>query len=277
MRNLFRSILIFISTFSILSCTANSHFDQLYAKQKYEEAYNILRTKHLNHNSDSYKNREFKVVTALVVTGQENYFPVFDTLLLKPIPNKMIHWHNFAKAWIRFISAETDKDFVNVLEILPTKSLEDPNMELVRLSIQSHSLIKLERYQEMLLNLSQSKLANQKSELVYLQALSYFKLKNYKKSQEFFNKLLSITENNRLKSLAYFYLGEIQLDQNDQKKALAFYLKSWDCEPYNAETNFKIGMILKKTESSAISIRFLKSALRLNENLASAWFELNMQ
>ncbi|MGL4562168.1 MAG: tetratricopeptide repeat protein [Brevinema sp.] len=260
-----------------VSCTTNMKFDQLFLKQEYKQAYELLRKRNSTKNSPQYKSRELKAVLALVINGHTEYLSILEALLSTPQEYQMNNWVMFARAWIRFISATKTEEFANVLEILPSQKFEDPHIELLRLSIQSHSLLKLEQYQILLMHLKESKLSQKSSDLLYLQAVSYLKIKDTKQSEKNFKKVLEMTENERLKSLSYFYLGEIQQQLNNDEKAFEYYLLSWELEPYNSETNFRIGTLLQKKSTDSLHTRFFKSALRLNENIAAAWLALNLQ
>ncbi|MGL4388315.1 MAG: tetratricopeptide repeat protein [Brevinema sp.] len=269
-------ILLLIVLLLSSSCATSMRFEYLFSKKEYKKAYTLLR-KNPKPNSSKYQSQELKAVIALVVHGNSEYLPVLEAILSKHYSEKMHPWILFARSWIRFMSASKVEEFAGILEILPSEKFSDVHIELLRLSIQSHSLLRLDRYQELLLHLDESSLTSKSSDLLYLKALAYLKLNNPHKAEKNFKKAISVTKNKRLESLSYFYLGEISQKRGDDKKSFEYYTISWELEPYNAETNFRIGTLLQKKGSESLHTRFFKTALRLNDNLANAWFSLNMQ
>ncbi|MGL4394787.1 MAG: tetratricopeptide repeat protein [Brevinema sp.] len=270
--NIFSILLIFF----LSSCTSGMKFERLFSQQEYVKAYEVLR-KNPKPNSAKYQSQELKGVIALVVNGHNEYIPVLEAILPKSYPEKNQQWVSFGRAWMRFMSAEKEEEFAGVLDILPAKKFSDPSIELLRLSIQSHALLKLDRYQEMLMHLDDSPLTPNSSDLLYLKGLAQLKLDNLFQAERLFKKSISVTKNEKLQALGYFYLGEISERKNNEEKAFEYYTISWELEPYNAETNFRIGTLLQKRSTESLHTRFYKTALRLNDNLANAWFSLNIQ
>ncbi len=262
-------ILIFIS-----SCNKFSEFDTLYYNQDFKPAYELLQKN--TFNSPSYQERELKVLLFLTIQDTSTYLPILDNALLKQIYEENQPWHDLAKSWIRFISASTIADYQNIAYLIPRLPFKDNNAELHRLSIQTHSLVKLKQYQEALAYLTTSDLTKNSSDLLYIQGISLLELKYFDESDKIFSKLLTITSTPKLKALSYFHLGNIAMKNNDLKKAYDYYFKSWEINPHLAEVNFQIGKLLKQQKYSSLHYRFYRASLRLNEDLAEAWYYLNI-
>lgn len=263
-----------IFTLIFISCGVNSQFDKYYKQEKYEEAYKILRNNG-NPNKLSYKERELKSIINLVICGKNDYLPILDSILLKPSPKTMYSWYDFSKAWLRFISATSAQDYVNILAILPQEPFYEPKIEQLRLILQTHSLLQLKRYQELLTNLNNSPHAKNNSDLLYIQGLAQYHLSN-KNAIKSFQQMIRVSTNDQLKSLGYFYIAKILEQNGDNQEAEKQYLNAWNLSPNNAELNFEIGKSLQKNKYDDLHYRFYRAALRINENLAEAWYHLNI-
>lgn len=260
----------------LANCSNYYRFDQLYNKQDYENAYVVLKQKE-NINQDSYRERELKVVLHLATEGKIEYLPILDNILLKPIPNNMTNWYDLSKTWIRFISAQTPTDYKNILTIIPKESFKENSIEQLRLIIQSHSLLRLKRYQEILAYLKISPHAKNSSDLIYIKGMALYNLSNNTDALLKFQALVRTSANPILKSLGYFYIADILEKEGSIKKAESAYFNAWNLNPTHAELNFRIGRILQKKAYTDLHARFYRASLRLNENMAEAWYYLNMQ
>ena len=268
-------LLIIFLCLNIVQCSTNQKFDKLYSNQEYHKAYNILKN-NKNINSLSYQERELKVLLHLATSDVTTFLPLLDNALLKEIPQTMTNWHSLSRSWIKFISAETDIDYQNILSSLPRIPFQEKKTEQLRLIIQTHSLSRLKRYQEALAYLNASKLTDSSSDLIYIKGIALQNLNQIELAKKAFKHLIEISSNDKLKSLAYFYLGNILAQENNLQQAQEFYVQAWNLNPYQAELNFQLGKILQKKSYSDLHYRYYRASLRLNENLAEAWYYLNI-
>lgn len=258
------------------TCSSYTEIDKLYTQGEFEQAYNLLKNK--NINTRKYKEYELKLVMQIVMSGNKDFLPLLDALLLQSPPEQMHVWQDLARAWIRFISAQNNEDFRAVLEILPDFVFKDQSFERIRLAMQTHALTKLGRYQEVIFNLEGKKNIMQKnSELLYLQGNAYQHMADDQKALNSFNEASKLSQNAMLKALANFKMAEIYERNNDRIQAQKNYLVSWELQPYNAELNFRLGKLLSQQEYEGLHQRFYRAALRLDENNAEAWYYLNLQ
>ena len=267
-------IVIFLCL-TIVGCSINQSFDKLYVNQEYHKAYNLLKNKG-NDNSLSYQERELKVLLHLAISDIPTFLPLLDEALLKSIPKTMTNWHSLSRSWIKFLSAETDIDYQNILATLPRIPFQEKKTEQLRLIIQTHSLSRLKRYQEALAYLNASKLTDNSSDLMYIKGISLQNLNQIEYAKKAFEHLINISTNKKLKSLSYFHLGNIFIQENNLKQAQQYYIEAWNLNPYQAEVNFQLGKILQKKAYSDLHYRYYRASLRLNENLAEAWYYLNI-
>ena len=267
-------IIIFLCL-NLVTCTVNQNFDKLYSNQEYHKAYNLLKNKG-NDNSLSYQERELKVLLHLAISDVTTFLPLLDDALLKSIPKTMTNWHSLSRSWIKFLSAETDIDYQNVLVTLPRIPFQEKKTEQLRLIIQTHSLSRLKRYQEALAYLNASKLTDSSSDLMYIQGIALQNLNQIEYAKKSFEHLINISSNKKLKSLSYFHLGNIFVQENKLEQAQQYYMQAWDLNPYQADLNFQLGKILQKKAYGDLHYRYYRASLRLNENLAEAWYYLNI-
>ena len=268
-------LIIIILCLNLVTCTVNQNFDKLYSNQEYHKAYNLLKNKG-NDNSLSYQERELKVLLHLAISDVTTFLPLLDDALLKSIPKTMTNWHSLSRSWIKFLSAETDIDYQNVLVTLPRIPFQEKKTEQLRLIIQTHSLSRLKRYQEALAYLNASKLTDSSSDLMYIQGIALQNLNQIEYAKKSFEHLINISSNKKLKSLSYFHLGNIFVQENKLEQAQQYYMQAWDLNPYQADLNFQLGKILQKKAYGDLHYRYYRASLRLNENLAEAWYYLNI-
>jgi len=269
-------LIIFFLFVSLNKCSVNYRFDKYYKQKNYKAAYQVLRNNG-NPNKLSYKERELKSILHLIITGQNQYLSVLDSILLKPAPKTMYSWYDFSKAWLRYISATSTQDYLNILLILPKTSFKERKIEHLRLIIQSHSLLQLKRYQEIISNLYNSSYTKNNSDILYIQGLAYFSLKDYNQAIKSFRRILRVSTNDQLKSLTYYYIATILENKGDLNEAETYYFNAWNLYPNNAKLNYNIGTLLQKKKYDDLHYRFYRASLRLNEDLAEAWYRLNIQ
>ncbi|MGL4677513.1 MAG: hypothetical protein ACRCWI_07600 [Brevinema sp.] len=270
----YRYFYVFLTLFFV-SCNTYNKFDALYYNQEYQQAYDYLKTQGTS-TSLLYQEREVKVLLFLALQDTQKYLPLLDHVLTQNAPESLQVWHNLVRSWIRFISAKTTIDYQNVLSVIPKEPFPDYNAEQLRLTIQSHSLIRLEQYQEAVAYLNASKITKNSSDLLYLKGIALIKLKQSSKAIEAFRNTITITKITQLQSLAYFQLGNIAVQDKLWSKAEEYYLKAWQLNPQQAELNFELGKVLQKKSYRELHYRFYRASLRLNENLAEAWYYLNI-
>ena len=267
-------IIIFLCL-TIVGCSTNHNFDKLYINQEYHKAYNLLKNKGTD-NSLSYQERELKVLLHLAISDVPTFLPLLDDALLKPIPKTMTNWHSLSRSWIKFLSAETEIDYQNILVTLPRIPFQEKKTEQLRLIIQTHSLSRLKRYQEALAYLNASKLTDSSSDLIYIKGIALQNLNQIESAKKSFEHLIDISTNKKLKSLSYFHLGNIFIDEDNLEQAQQYYVQAWNLNPFQAELNFQLGKILQKKSYDDLHYRYYRASLRLNENLAEAWYYLNI-
>ena len=270
-----KTFIIIFLFLTIVGCSTNQSFDKLYVNQEYHKAYNLLKNKG-NDNSLSYQERELKVLLHLAISDIPAFLPLLDEALLKNIPKTMTNWHSLSRSWIKFLSAETDIDYQNILVTLPRVPFQEKRTEQLRLIIQTHSLSRLKRYQEALSYLNASKLTDNSSDLMYIKGIALKNLNQIEYAKKTFEHLINISANKKLKSLSYFHLGNILVQENNLEQAQQYYSQAWNLNPYQAELNFQLGKILQKKAYSDLHYRYYRASLRLNENLAEAWYYLNI-
>lgn len=270
-----KTLVITFLCLTIVGCSTNQNFDKLYFNQEYHKAYNLLKNKG-NNNSLSYQERELKVLLHLAISDVTTYLPLLDDALLKNIPKTMTNWHSLSRSWIKFLSAETDIDYQNILVTLPRIPFQEKKTEQLRLIIQTHSLSRLKRYQEALAYLNANKITDSSSDLMYIKGIALQNLNQIELAKKAFKHLINISSNDKLKSLSYFYLGNILAQENNLEQAQQHYSQAWNLNPYQAELNFQLGKILQKKSYSDLHYRYYRASLRLNENLAEAWYYLNI-
>ena len=270
-----KTLIIIFLCLNLVKCTVNQNFDKLYSNQEYHKAYNLLKNKG-NDNSLSYQERELKVLLHLAISDVTTFLPLLDDALLKSVPKTMTNWHSLSRSWIKFLSAETDIDYQNVLVTLPRIPFQEKKTEQLRLIIQTHSLSRLKRYQEALAYLNASKLTDSSSDLMYIQGIALQNLNQIEYAKKSFEHLINISSNKKLKSLSYFHLGNIFVQENKLEQAQQYYMQAWDLNPYQADLNFQLGKILQKKAYGDLHYRYYRASLRLNENLAEAWYYLNI-
>jgi len=266
--------ILFLCSITV-KCGVNQNFDKLYSNQEYNKAYDFLKNKG-NINSLSYQERELKVLLHLAISDITTFLPLLDDVLSKDIPKTMTNWYSLSRSWIRFLSAETDVDYQNILVTLPRIPFQENKTEQLRLIIQVHSLSRLKRYQEAFAYLNASKLTDSSSDLMYIKGIALQNLNQIDLAKKSFEHLISISVNNKLKSLSYFHLGNILVQENNLQQAQYYYSQAWNLNPYQAELNFQLGKILQKKAYNDLHYRYYRASLRLNENLAEAWYYLNI-
>ena len=274
-KNIKQIILIVFLFLTVVKCSNNQVFDKLYYNQEYNKAYEYLKNNN-TFNSLFYQERELKVLLHLAISDVAIYLPLLDEALLKDIPQTMTNWNFLSRSWIRFLSAKTDIDYQNILFILPRIPFQEKKIEQLRLIIQTHSLSRLKKYQEALAYLNSSDLTDSSSDLIYIKGIALQNLNQLDQAKKTFKNVINISSNNKLKSLSYFHLGNILVEEKNLKQAEKYYMQAWNLNPYQAELNFQIGKILRTKSYSDLHYRYYRASLRLNENLAEAWYYLNL-
>ncbi|MDK2817904.1 MAG: hypothetical protein KFW21_00450 [Spirochaetota bacterium] len=274
-KNIKQIMFIVFLFLTIVKCSNTQIFDKLYYNQEYDKAYEYLKNNN-TFNSLSYQERELKVLLHLAISDVAIYLPLLDEALLKDIPQIMTNWNFLSRSWIRFLSAETDIDYQNILFILPRIPFQEKKIEQLRLIIQTHSLSRLKKYQEALAYLNASDLTDSSSDLIYIKGIALQNLNQFDQAKKTFKNVINISTNNKLKSLSYFHLGNILVKEKNLKQAEKYYMQAWNLNPYQAELNFQIGKILRTKSYSDLHYRYYRASLRLNENLAEAWYYLNL-
>ncbi|MGL5955895.1 MAG: CDC27 family protein [Brevinema sp.] len=264
-----------LAVFFVSCNSSHNKFDVLYYNQEYQQAYEFLRA-NPNPNSLFYREREIKVLLFLALQDTQTYLPLLDNILVQDIPEPLQVWYYLVRSWIRFISAKTTTDYQNIISIIPKEPFSDPNAEQLRLTIQSHSLVQLEQYQEAFAYLNASAITKNSSDLLYLKGITLIKLKQLSEAATAFQNAIAVSSVPRLQSLAYFQLGNLAVQDKLWEQAEEYYLNAWQLNPHQAELNFQLGKALQKKSYRDLHYRFYRASLRLNENLAEAWYHLNI-
>ncbi|MGL5722159.1 MAG: hypothetical protein ACRCY4_07165 [Brevinema sp.] len=257
---------------TLTSCTTYQKANRLYHRGQFDQAYEVLRQQPLD--GAKYRGLEIKVLLGQAFAGNTNYLHLLEEYLLLPAPKGSEDVYRFTSAWLIFLRAQTPEDFKSILSVLPPAAIKDPMIEYARLAVQNQSLLKLQRYQEAVLNLD-GKTAR-RPDLVYLLASAYKGLKKNEQSLLLYKETIKLSEDPVLLGLSYFYMGEIFEQEGNPDEARNAYLTSWGFVADNAILNFKIGQLLGQAGYETLPQRFYRATLRLDENHAEAWYYLNL-
>ncbi len=269
-----RFYLILITLF--VGCSAYYKYDEAYDKRDFLKAYEIIENIK-NKNNINYKTRYYKILIRLALEGDKDFIIKLSNLILIDENRELSYYKNFGKAYILYLSSKNLTDYSNTLIFLNSIKNEIPlEFKEYFYKIKGITSYKALDYESAIEDLKIS-YKNPSPDTLYFIGMSYFNQKKYKEARSYFDKMLSSTLNEFFTGLAYFQIGEIYYENGNYNEALKYYLKAQEFYPDIPEFAFKTAKSFAKMGYNALSEKFLKIAMRVDKNYATAWFYLNIQ
>lgn len=275
---------VLILILSMSSCSKYFHFDNLYDKGRYLEAFQAL-TEIQKTNQIQFQSRMVRIVTRLAVDGDMDFITKLDRIandgaILAAYP-ELDAQINFAKTFLVYKSAKAVENYMSIISNLSDERSFPQEFQAESLFIRGYSYYKTGDYDLALDDLNRSYRIMPFLDNYYFIGMCYFNKENPAEARKYFEIVIDESSNDFLKSLAYFQLGEIcyleeSSDNENYARALDYYVNAVNSYCDSAEYNLKIAKCLQKLGYQSLFPKFLKTCLRINKDNANAWFLLNI-
>ncbi|MGC8765921.1 MAG: tetratricopeptide repeat protein [Brevinematia bacterium] len=271
-------ISFFLTFLFFLSCCSSYYkFDEAYDKRDFLKAYNILET--IKKKEDiHYKVRNYRIILRLSLEGDEDFILKLSNLTLNnnEIEEALIPYRNFGISFLSYLNARTAEDYSNTLHLIKDIKNVPSEFESYFYKIKGISEYKTGNYEKALFYLSTSLKMNSSSDALYFSGMCYLNQRKFKEAKGYFEKILSSTLDNFFNGLAYFQIAEIYYEEGTYKEAMKYYIKALETYPEIPQFAFKLSKCLNKLNFKFFAEKFLKVAIRINKDYATAWFYLNI-
>lgn len=270
-----RWILVSYMLFMTLSCSHYYKFDELYDKGQYLEAYRVL-SQISSVSNVQYQRRLYRVVIRLALDGDPDFIAQLSSLTLESPARDVSDYSRFGNLYAQFLKARTIPDYQAVVKGL--KEIRNvPEEFIVYLhKIRGISLYHTGRYREAMADLESSYRMGPYLDNLYYIGLCHIGLKETDNAIVYFERIITRSQSDFLKSLAFFQKGEILYGQTNYSAALQDYISAVNTYSGNADITFKIAKCMQKLKLNRFSQRFMKTSLRIKKDYANAWFYLNV-
>ncbi len=268
-------LLFLLSLLILTSCSKYYKFDELYDKGDYLRAYHLLDDIK-NKNNLHYQRRQYRIVLKLALDGDTDFIQKLKSLAEDGHYSEVEGYAQLAKTYQTFLEAKNPQQFGIVLSNLSDIHVVPEEFQVYAYKIRGISNYKSGKYNEAIADLSHSYKIIPFMDDIYFIGMSYYYLEDYKQAESYFNKVIGESQNDFIKSLAFFQVGEIYYYQSKYRDALEKYVDAVNIYCNSADFNNKIGMCLRKMKYPRLSRKFFMTSLRLQSNNANAWFYLNI-
>lgn len=258
-----------------ISCSAYYRFDEAYDKRDFLKAYSILE-KIKNKNNINYAKREYRIVLKLSLEGDKDFIQKLSNIIEKDNSSNLIVYRNFGVAYLLFLNSKTKSEYSNTLSFF--NSITDVPVEFKEyfFKMKGISKYKIGDYSGAIEDLKLSYHKFSSTDTLYFIGMSYLNQKKFKEAREFFEKIVNTTLDEFFNALAYFQIGEIYYEEGKYGEALDYYLKAQETYSDIPNFAFKTSKCLSKLGYNYLAEKFLKIAMRIDKNYATAWFYLNI-
>lgn len=271
-----RQLLLLLFFIGIFSCSKYYRFDEAYDKKDFLKAYNLLEQIE-DKKSIYYKIREYRIVIRLALEGDKDFIEKLSNLVSFDVGYKLVDYRTFGIAYLSYINARSPEDYSNTLELFNKVANVPEEFESQYYLMRGITEYKLSKYEEAITDLKKSFRISSSVDAIYFIGLSLFNQGKVKEAKSYFEKILSITLDDFFISLAYFQLGEISYESGEYEKALDYYTRAIENFSEVPEYCFKMAKSLQKLGYSGLSAKYLRAALRIDKDYATAWFYLNIR
>jgi tetratricopeptide (TPR) repeat protein len=276
--------ILFLLVLSATSCSKYFHFDNLYDKGKYLEAFEALGEIQKT-NQVQFQSRFVRIVTRLAIDGDQDFIRKLENLandgsLLAVYP-ELAGQFNFARTFIAYKAAKAVEEYSTVISNLADERTFPAEFQAESLFIRGYSYYKTGEYDRALDDLNRSYRIMPFLDNYYFIGMCYFNKNDIPNAKKYFQTVIDESSNDFMKSLAYFQMGEICYfeesdDNSNYERALDYYVNAVNCYCDSSEYNTKIAKCLQKLGYQSLFPKFLKTSLRINKDNATAWFLLNI-
>ncbi|MCX7821412.1 MAG: tetratricopeptide repeat protein [Brevinematales bacterium] len=268
-------LLYFFVFLGFVSCSSYYRFDEAYDKRDFLKAYSILENIK-NKNNFNYQKREYRIVLRLSLEGDKDFIHKLSNLVEKDIHTNIINYKNFGLAYLLFLNSKTKNEYSNTLLFFNAISNVPVEFKEYFYKMKGICEYKIGEYDKAIEDLKLSYHKFSSSDTLYFIGMSYLNQKKFKEAKEFFEKIVNTTLDNFFNALAYFQIGEIYYEEGKYKEALEYYLKAQETYSDIPNFAFKTSKCLSKLGYNSLAEKFLKIAMRIDKNYATAWFYLNI-
>ncbi len=265
----------FIVFLIFFSCSAYYRFDEAFDKKDFLRAYSILESIK-SKNNVNYMKREYRIVLKLSLEGDRDFIQKLSNLVERDSSTNMLIYRNFGLAYLFFLNSKTKNEYSNTLLFFNSITSVPIEFKEYFYKMKGITEYKIGDYSNAIENLKLSYHKYSSPDTLYFIGISYLNQKKYKDAKEFFVKIINTTLDEFFNALAYFQIGEIYYEEGKYKEALDYYLKAQETYSDIPNFAFKTSKCLSKLGYSSLSEKFLKIAMRIDKNYATAWFYLNI-
>jgi len=261
--------------FLFFSCSQYYKFDALYDKGEYFKAYQILDNIK-NKDSVHYRIRKYRIILKLSFEGDKDFLEKLKNFITEDVGKELKGYNFLGRGFISYIGAKSKADYSNTLDLLEKVKPVPKEFENYFYLIRGISKYKIKDYTGAIADLSKAYSIEKSPDTLYFIGMSYFNQGRLQEARLYFEKIFNITLDNFFLSLAYFQIGEIYYEQQDYQKAIQYYSKAIENYSEIPEYSFKLAKSLQRLGYSEMALKYLKTALRVDRNYATAWFYLNI-
>lgn len=284
-----KTLLLIVGCGLFFSCSAYYQVDELYDKGNTLKAYQVLE-KIQGKKNEHYQKRLYRVVSRLALDGDPDFIEKLRHLTEVKGHPAAASYENFARIYLDFLSARSPSQYAVIAQSLSNLEAAPPEFQPEACKIRgisyynsggsSNYLLAIDDFQKGF------RLSAQIDSVLFI-GKAYLGLSDEnddkkeaesyeKQAQNYFNRVLTSTADHFMKSMANYYLGEIELNHNRYPAALQKYQEALALYSNSPDTVYRIGFCLKKMKYKRLSDRMFKTALRIQKDYASAWFYLNI-
>jgi tetratricopeptide (TPR) repeat protein len=270
-----KALILSLILLSLASCSKYYRFDELYDKGKFVEAFHVLED--IPHRDNfHYQSRIYRVVTRLALDGDSDFIEKLRQLPKDYSLPQVSDYMKFARSYLLFLDAHSRQQYAEVISNLDGVRSVPDEFQSHLYKVRGIARYQVGSYQEAIADILKSyRLAPYIDNLYYL-GMCYFYLKNIPQAQSYFVRVISTSQSDFFKSLAYFQLGEIEYARGRYAEALEQYLLAVNQYSQNSDYHFKVAKCFKKLKYGRISQKFARIALKTQKDNANAWFYLNI-
>jgi len=269
------AILSLLLTILLGSCSKYYHFDELYDKNDYLNAYRVLENIKENQ-SINYKRRLYRIVIRMSIDGDPDFILKMENLALQPHTADIKNYADFAGAISNYLDAKSPPQFQSVADALSNIHYVPVEFLPYAYKIRGISLYHLGKFDDSIADLTTSEKMLPFADNLYYIGMCYYYKNDIKTSIEYFQRVSEGASDGLIKSAAYYQLGEIANYQGSYAEALTNYFQAINNYSQNADYSYKIAKCLQKLKYTSLSQKFLKISLRIQKDYANAWFFLNI-
>ncbi len=256
-------------------CSSYYKFDEAYDKKDFLKAYNILER--IKKKEDiHYKIRNYRIILRLALEGDEDFIIKLGNLINQDVEYGLLPYKNFGVSFISYLNSRSFEDYSNTVAVMRDFKNIPSEFESYFYKIKGISEYKIGNYSNAIKDLSTSLKMAISSDALYFLGMCYLHQKKFKEARSYFERILTTTLDTFFNGLAYFQLAEIYYEEEDFENALKYYMKAIETYSEIPQFAFKLAKCLNKLNFKFFAEKFLKIAMRIDKNYATAWFYLNI-